>query len=155
MNWVIANLYWIVPSALSIIGFIAGYAIKGLKEAKANRKKEIEMLKADIDRLKTELKEYKSLEKFQQSLQYVDTGFYFRASNDGSTNEYYCARCLDNNGKKIRIIIQEDGDYTCPVCKNTGLFNEKMRHVFYERHHKKMSSDYDWQAQNFLTYNVK
>ena len=64
MDWVIANLYWIVPSALSIIGFIAGYAIKGLKEAKANRKKEIEMLKADIDRLKTELKEYKSLEKF-------------------------------------------------------------------------------------------
>lgn len=39
MDWVIANLYWIVPSALSIIGFIAGYAIKGLKEAKAEQKK--------------------------------------------------------------------------------------------------------------------
>lgn len=155
MSWLITNLSWIVPSVLSVVGFALGYFIKSREKAKISRSKEIDRLKSDLNRLESELAEYKSLEKFRASLQYVDTGFYFRESGNEAVNEYYCARCLDNDGKKIRINIQEDGDYTCPVCKNTGLFNEKMRDDFYERHYKKMSSDYDWQVQNFLTYDGK
>ena len=135
MSWIIPNLNWIVPAALNVVFFALGYLLKSRKEAKTSR--------------------VKDNEAFKQSLTYVDTGFYFKESGDGTANEYYCAKCLDSDSKRIHINIQEDGDYICPVCKNTGLFNEKMRDDYFDKYSKKMSSDYDWQVQNFLTYDGK
>lgn len=155
MSWIILNLNWIVPAALNVVFFALGYLLKSRKEAKTSRVKEIDRLKAENSSLKTELEKLKDNEAFKQSLTYVDTGFYFKESGDGTANEYYCAKCLDSDSKRIHINIQEDGDYICPVCKNTGLFNEKMRDDYFDKYSKKMSSDYDWQVQNFLTYDGK
>ena len=84
-------------------------------------------------------------------MKYIDAGFYARESAEGGETEYYCAKCLDSDNKKIRIWVQEDGDFICPVCKNTGLFNSKMRDAFYQERLNNMSS-YDEQVQNFITY---
>ncbi len=155
MDWFRANEKWLIPLITAIVGAIVGavfsHCLQNKKEKKDRRGNAMQNLEQENQMLKEELNKYKDLDTFRKPLKYIDAGFYVRESPKGGENEYYCAKCLDSDNKKIRICVQEDGDYVCPVCKNAGLFSSKMRDAFYQESLNNMSS-YDEQVQNFITY---
>ena len=155
MDWFRANENWLIPLVTGIIcafiGAVSSYWFQNKKEKEDRKGNTMKHLEQENQMLKEELNKYKDLDTFRKPLKYIDAGFYARERPEGGETEYYCAKCLDSDNKKIRIWVQEDGDFICPLCKNTGLFSSQMRDAFYQESLNNMSS-YDEQVQNFITY---
>ncbi len=158
MSFFSENSSWIIPVGSTLLGSVATHFFtrwRGKRTSKEHKvkdlQKEIGRLHSENEALKEKLKQKESRDEFIATYEYSGTGFYYKPIEGRLPEECYCSKCFDSNGKRIRITIREDGEYTCPECHSTGLYNKQMRDAYFQEHLDKMS-DYNQQIQNFLTY---
>lgn len=150
MSWINENISWLGSIIAGIFGIVLGHFLQERGKIKTSKTKEINKLKSEVKKLQSELDEIKSLNAFRATLKYVETGFYSRVDNAGLDGDHYCSKCLDNDDKKIRINILENGNYICPACHNEGLFSVAMRDDYNQKLQR--INDDDQQTHSFQSF---
>ncbi|MDD3304074.1 MAG: hypothetical protein PHP54_04070 [Clostridia bacterium] len=77
-----------------------------------------------IQELTKENKELKNKEDMTKRIvRHKETYLTLENDKDGLM---YCSCCWDNDKKLIQLRIEDEGDYSCYICKNQGYYNKEM-----------------------------
>lgn len=109
----------------TFLGGVIGYSLKALKDKKNNLKTENEALKKQLQIVKAELKQLKSIEKTDREIVSSPLGgdcLYFKTKN-----QYICPVCWYAKHKIVPVFdTDKTGYFKCQICGQEGNFNPQI-----------------------------